>query len=147
MRGDALQLLLDYPWPGNVRELEHCIESAVIFADREISPSTLSLPRPGTTRRVRALSAQYLETMGGRGGGEEDDRSSSSPPRGVQGGDGEEGSAASLQVADEPSLRELEARYIRHLLEVHDGNRSECARILDIGRNTLIRKIKEYNID
>lgn len=44
-------------------------------------------------------------------------------------------------------MRELEALYITHLLETHDGNRSACARIMNIGRNTLLRKIKEYEID
>ncbi len=48
---------------------------------------------------------------------------------------------------DSPSLDDLEARYIAHLLARHDGNRSECARILGIGRNTLLRKIRSYGID
>jgi len=54
---------------------------------------------------------------------------------------------AEEMMRDEPTLRELEARYIGYLLERHEGNRSECARILEIGRNTLIRKIKEYGLD
>lgn len=49
--------------------------------------------------------------------------------------------------ADEPTLAELEERYIEWLLERHDGNRSECARILNIGRNTLIRKISNNPFD
>ena len=49
--------------------------------------------------------------------------------------------------ADEPTLSELEERYIEWLLERHDGNRSECARILNIGRNTLIRKISNNPFD
>ncbi len=48
---------------------------------------------------------------------------------------------------DEPSLSELEARYIEWLLERCENNRSECARILGIGRNTLLRKIREYGLD
>lgn len=48
---------------------------------------------------------------------------------------------------DEPDLEELEARYIGYLLTRHDGNRSECARVLGIGRNTLLRKIKKYELD
>lgn len=49
--------------------------------------------------------------------------------------------------ADEPSLAELESRYIAWLLERCDDNRSECARILGIGRNTLLRKIREYGLE
>jgi DNA-binding NtrC family response regulator len=48
---------------------------------------------------------------------------------------------------DEPSLKELEAQYIRYLLTSHHGNRSACARVLGIGRNTLLRKMKEYGIE
>ncbi len=40
----AEQRLLDYPWPGNVRELQHCIERAVILADKaEIDENNLAL--------------------------------------------------------------------------------------------------------
>jgi len=49
--------------------------------------------------------------------------------------------------ADEPTLAQLEERYINWLLERHDGNRSECARILNVGRNTLIRKISGNPFD
>ncbi len=48
--------------------------------------------------------------------------------------------------SDQPSLRLLESRYIAYLLQHTEGNRSACARILGIGRNTLARKIKEYDL-
>jgi DNA-binding NtrC family response regulator len=32
--GSAATTLMRYPWPGNVRELDHCIERAVLLADR-----------------------------------------------------------------------------------------------------------------
>ncbi len=48
---------------------------------------------------------------------------------------------------DEPSLAELERRYIDYLLERHEGNRSACARVLGVGRNTLLRKIREYGLE
>ncbi len=116
VRGDALEMLLGYRWPGNVRELQHCLESAVIFSDKEITPSTLSLPRADATRKVRALGA---------------DRSDD----------------AAHPFDDRPSIRELESRYIAHLLALHNGNRSACARDLEIGRNTLLRKIREYDLE
>lgn len=46
----------------------------------------------------------------------------------------------------EPTLPELEARYITYLLQQHDGNRSLCARLLGVGRNTLHRKMRLYGI-
>lgn len=126
VRPDALYMLLDYHWPGNVRELENCIESAVIFADYEITPSTLSLPRPGTTRKMRALGAGPPLAL----------EPALAPPRAER----------EDPFEDEPSLRALEARYIAYLLKQYDGNRSACARILDIGRNTLVRKIREHGL-
>ena len=39
------------------------------------------------------------------------------------------------------SLREVERAYIQHVLELHGDNRSAAARVLKIGRNTLLRKL------
>ncbi len=39
-------------------------------------------------------------------------------------------------------LAEMERRYIRRVVDACDGNRSEAARRLRIGRNTLLRKLK-----
>lgn len=114
IRGDAMSMLTGYHWPGNVRELANCLESAVIFADDEITPSTLSLPHPEAIGKVRAMSA---------------------------------GQDISHPFDDYPTLEELESRYIAFLLERHDGNRSQCARIMGIGRNTLLRKIRQYELE
>jgi PAS domain S-box-containing protein len=45
------------------------------------------------------------------------------------------------------SLKEAEARAIKEALDYFEGNISQAARHLEIGRNTLYRKIKKYNID
>jgi len=39
-------------------------------------------------------------------------------------------------------LREVEREYVLHVLDALDGNRSAAARLLGIGRNTLLRKIR-----
>lgn len=44
------------------------------------------------------------------------------------------------------SLKELEEHYILKVLESNDNNISQTAQILGIGRNTLYRKLKEFNI-
>lgn len=49
--------------------------------------------------------------------------------------------------AGQPTLQELERRYIVHLLELHDGNKSEVARVMGIGRTTLFRKLKSFETD
>ena len=43
-------------------------------------------------------------------------------------------------------LDEVERRAILHALKVTDNNISDAARALDIGRNTLYRKMQKYNL-
>jgi DNA-binding NtrC family response regulator len=48
---------------------------------------------------------------------------------------------------DWPSLVEQERRYILEVLDEVEGNRSKAAKILDIDRVSLWRKIKRYGLD
>jgi DNA-binding NtrC family response regulator len=58
----AEQRLMDYLWPGNVRELQHCIERAVILADKaEIDVSNLALN--SHVQQAGSLSIQTFEEM------------------------------------------------------------------------------------
>lgn len=45
------------------------------------------------------------------------------------------------------SLEKMEKRHIINVLKVNKGNITESAKRLEIGRNTLYRKIKKYKID
>lgn len=47
----------------------------------------------------------------------------------------------SLFTTEVRSLRAVERAYVEHVLSLCDGNRSEAARRLGIGRNTLLRKL------
>jgi Nif-specific regulatory protein len=44
-------------------------------------------------------------------------------------------------MQEDLTLEEMERAYIRRLLEKHGGNKTRVAKILNIGRNTLLRKI------
>lgn len=137
IRADALALLLRYKWPGNVRELENCLEAAVIFADHQITPSTLPLRNETATMELPALTREEIQSLRSP--------APTTATRSVE--SGVAGSSPGLDLSDEPNLRDLEARYIKHLLDKYEGNRSACARVLDIGRNTLLRKMKEYGLE
>jgi two-component system response regulator HydG len=50
-------------------------------------------------------------------------------------------------VDDLPSLAELEARYVRHVLSVAEGNKSRTAQILGISRKTLYRKLEQSEVE
>lgn len=43
-------------------------------------------------------------------------------------------------------LAEVERRHILRVLEAVKGNRTAAAKVLEIGRNTLARKLKEYGL-
>ena len=46
-----------------------------------------------------------------------------------------------------PTLREAEQAHIRRALETTNWNKKEAARILEISRGTLYRKIVEYGLE
>lgn len=59
---EALKAISEYHWPGNVRELQHCMERAVIMADREvIDTKHLALNPAGSAEPAAAF--QTLEEM------------------------------------------------------------------------------------
>ena len=147
---DAIRRLRSHSWPGNIRELEHCIESAVALCGGEqISEHDLALPVSLPALRSAVAPALPPSTPS---------ETLPEPPRASR-PDGTErvaGSAATPAAAvagtDKPaglflpaglSLDEVEARYVADTIERCGGNRSEAARILGIGRNTLLRKLKE----
>ncbi len=45
------------------------------------------------------------------------------------------------------TLAEAERRHIARVLEQVGGNRTAAAKVLDIGRNTLARKLKQYGLE
>ncbi|MCB9779248.1 MAG: sigma-54-dependent Fis family transcriptional regulator [Alphaproteobacteria bacterium] len=49
--------------------------------------------------------------------------------------------------ADEPTMAELESRYLEWLMDHHDGQKAVVAEIAGIGRTTLWRKLKALGLD
>jgi Nif-specific regulatory protein len=118
----ALDRLLSYRWPGNVRELENCMESAVVLSEGDIQPEHLPLPavdKPPAPVAVLPPAA------------------AAAPPDG-------DGAPAPEDLL--LPLAVVERRHILRVLDAHRGNRTAAARALQIGRNTLARKLKEYGL-
>ncbi|AJE02752.1 sigma-54-dependent transcriptional regulator [Geobacter pickeringii] len=158
----ALRLLQGYGWPGNIRQLANVMRRAVVLcSDGTILPEHLgntllngaaaacpSLPNGGEggavipperlleqygrsdalerleadelkrmLDAVRVLETRLVAAMGGKGG--------VSPRRG---------------------LKETEEETIRRALEQCRWNITETAKVLGIGRNTLYRKIRQFNL-
>jgi Fis family transcriptional regulator len=47
----------------------------------------------------------------------------------------------------EEAVTEFEKKFIKRVLEHSNGNQSRAAKVLGIHRNTLSRKVEEYNLD
>ncbi len=50
-------------------------------------------------------------------------------------------------IGYEDAVLEFEKKFIRKVLEKHNGNQSKAAKILGIHRNTLSRKIAGFELD
>ena len=120
---DTMDALLQYEWPGNVRELEHTVQQMVAMN----SGQWISLGDLPSTVATRASERNFEQRMHGG--------SPSSPSFGAM-----EGACGVLPLA------EVEKRAILHAMDVTKGDRTLAAAMLDIGRTTLYRKLKEYGL-
>jgi two-component system response regulator HydG len=119
---EALRALISYEWPGNVRELENAIERAVIISSgRQIElddlPSAIS---SSVTQRESMLRAERAHAA-------------------------REGRTATLEIDLPSSLEEIERQAIRATLDYTSGDKSRAARLLNIGRKTIYRKLDPHS--
>ncbi|NQT83028.1 sigma-54-dependent Fis family transcriptional regulator [bacterium] len=118
---DVLEALVAYDWPGNVRELRNVVESLVVLC-------------PGDTIVFGQLPQTVKGTLRGK-------------QVVVPGQEMGEVPGRQIVLAAGTSLRDAEKRLIQETLRNNDNNISKAARILNISRRTLHRKLHEYNID
>jgi len=114
---DAMEALMRHDWPGNVRELKGVIQRAIARS---------SGPRITSTHLAPILNYQR-QSRGAPGGG-----SRPHLPMGIR----------PLKEA----LEEPEKRIIIQALQAFNWNRQETARVLDINRTTLYKKMKKYGL-
>ncbi len=128
---DLLNTLLRYPWPGNVRELENAVERAVVLSQsdqftEDLLPMQIRMfAQQGRDRRqaetieslARKLSEQAIEEYGMQ-----------------------EGEIWDLVV------NEVERQLITKALDRTGAVKTRAADFLGINRNTLNKKVKDYNI-
>ncbi len=125
---ESLDLLAAYSWPGNVRELQNAIERAVVVAQgRTVRPTDFpSRLRSGETTGTRSAPAGFDRDTSPESSATDSESQPAQPP--VQ------------------TLDEIERDAIIAALARHNGNISQVVRELGIGRTTLYRKLKRYNI-
>jgi Nif-specific regulatory protein len=109
----ALAAIRAHGWPGNVRELEHWIESAVVLSpDGQLTASPWRRAETTTPPAGKPAEAPSPSTTGGV-----------SLPLGL-------------------SMDEAIARYSEATIDACEGNKTEAAKKLGIGRNTLARLLR-----
>lgn len=118
---EALRALVNYEWTGNVRELENAVERAVIIASgRQIELD--DLPEAVSRSAFEAFAQARHERA----------RAAS------------EGRSIGLHVDLPASMEEIEHQVINATLDYTEGDKSRAARLLNIGRKTLYRKLEQY---
>lgn len=118
---DALNAMLNYDWPGNVRELENAVERAIIIASgRQIELDDL----PDAVQR----SAGFTPSPVRRG----------RRPIGADGG------KLLMDIELPAPIEDIEKQVIEATLALTDGDKSQAARMLNISRKTLYRKLEQF---
>jgi DNA-binding NtrC family response regulator len=110
---ESVDLLMAHEWPGNIRELANVIERATILAGN--SP----------------IQPEHLPTqLPSRNKPHQNSPSPIASPH--------------FQIPDgNPTLRDIEMKYIQTILEKHNGNKPAASRELGISLKTLYNKINQ----
>lgn len=131
---DTLKMLSAFDWPGNVRQLENAVFRAVVLCDgNELQPEDFP--------QISGLSPKLSDL----------------PDLPAPANDPVPVSAAVTQKTDFPvsifgpdgelrELQQVEKDIIRLAIDHYDGHMSEVSRQLGIGRSTLYRKVREYDL-
>lgn len=118
---------MEYDWPGNIRELMNCLERMMSFNSGPLLHFG-DLPSP-VANYSRARNQVGLVATAAAGAGAHSMATAVTPPRSIV------------------PLQELEKRAIQNALVHTRGDRTTAAQLLGIGRTTLYRKLKEYEIE
>ncbi len=118
---DVLDSLIGHDWPGNVRELRNVIESLLVLCPGEtieLAQLPPTIRRPPKEKEVVVSPREAAETPGPK-----------------------------ILLPAGTSLQDAEKLLIQETLRNNDNNISRTARILNISRRTLHRKLNEYAIN
>ena len=130
---EALALLRDYVWPGNVRELQNYVERAIVLAEGETLSADLLPPHVlglAPIRRVTPKGAEDVDSL---------------CRRLVNQGVDEAGMSADDLHQQIVSM--VEKQLLIRILADCQGVQTKAAARLGINRNTLHKKIDDYDLD
>jgi transcriptional regulator with PAS, ATPase and Fis domain len=112
----VLSALLNHVWRGNIRELENLVKRAIISTPGDII-TAIPLPEDRSVNALRtALPIESTE------------------------------SPAPYKEYLGAVLRDAEEKYLVRILRTHKGNINHIARLMEVDRKTVYRKMAEYGI-
>lgn len=120
LESDAIAALEAYRWPGNVRELQNVIERACALTE---GPAISLRDLPEKIRSPQSATQSEQAEVAGTNGAE-----------------------LSFKQAKAKWIEELEARYIREILNRFHGNVSQAARAAQMDRTTFHRLLNKHRI-
>ncbi|HAQ36310.1 MAG: sigma-54-dependent Fis family transcriptional regulator [Maricaulis sp.] len=134
--GETMAMLSAFDWPGNVRQLENAVFRAVVLCEGDhLTPEDF----PHISGRSTDYSAEAAPPPHAY-----PDPATAAPE--VASND-----QAGVHIIDGGghlrSLEAIERDLIQFAIETYAGRMSEVARRLGLGRSTLYRKVREYDLD
>ncbi len=145
VRNEVMEVLVAQNWPGNVRQLENAIFRAVVLCEGSYL-SADDFPFLATEFDAAGVHAGP-PILNEDGSANEDDVFAEQIVVQAQGASND----GALHVFDREGhlrkLEEVERDLIQLALDTYNGQMSEVARRLGIGRSTLYRKVREQGIE
>jgi sigma-54 specific flagellar transcriptional regulator A len=137
---DALAALGRYPWPGNVREFENLLERLAITAPgeriaRHLLPAKFGGATAGAAVEDAGAEADAVCTPAAGDGAAIAASSGASPPAPFE--------LPPDGLCLKSTLAAIEQRYIEQALARTDGVVAHAARLLGVGRTTLLEKLRK----
>ncbi len=122
---DTLSMLMGYDWPGNVRQLENAIFRAIVLSDG-------GLLKPEDFPQISGVTGLAP---------------AADPHAPLAANDAEDQPVTITDSTGElRTLEAIERDLIQFAIDHYSGHMSEVARRLGIGRSTLYRKVREYDL-
>ena len=126
---ETVQALTDYSWPGNVRELENTIKRVILLTPDKVinndhilehAPHIIkgAKSRGGTSQEINDIVNSLVSTLEGSSGNVYSD-----------------------------IINKFEKQLLEIILDQTNGNKKKAAEILGINRNTLSKKLTEFDLN
>jgi DNA-binding NtrC family response regulator len=137
----TLSMLQAFDWPGNVRQLENAIFRAMVLCDGDFLV-------PEDFPQIQSALPEFVGPVPEAA----NDPLDPTPPIAANGHALAEVATANGVAIFDPAghvrtLEEIERDLIEFAIDLYAGHMTEVARRLGIGRSTLYRKLKEYDLE